>query len=162
MSELKPCEVDKHVRYGNPKHGACMRNQRLYDVWLTMLHRCEDEKRERYSDYGGRGIYVCKEWHDPNVFIDWAESSGYEEGLQIDRIDNDGPYSPDNCRWVTPKENSRNRRNNKYLTLLGVKKTVAEWCEVLPISAYTIYWWLREYGERECEKRVYQRLAESL
>ena len=146
----------------NIKHGACKRNKRLYGVWNSMIHRCEDTKRERYRDYGGRGVTVCDRWHDPNVFIDWALTNGYAYGMQLDRIDNDGPYSPENCRWVAPKQNCRNTRRNKRLTLCGLTKTVAEWCETIGISEFTIYWWLREYGEKGCEKRVYERLASEL
>lgn len=146
----------------NFKHGACARNEALYGVWSGMMHRCEDRNRDKYSSYGARGIYVCDEWHDPNAFIDWAQENGYARGLQIDRIDNDGPYSPENCRWVTPKQNARNTRRNKFMTLCGIRKTVAEWCETLEISEYTIYWWLRKYGEKGCEKRIYERLASKL
>ena len=161
MSEtLRPCRVERHVRYGNPKHGAYVRNKRLYGIWNTMLHRCEDPKREKFKDYGMRGIKVCDEWHDPNAFFDWAESNGYKDGLQLDRIDNDGNYEPENCRWATPKENSRHTRRTKYLTLVGETRSVAEWCEVIPISQYTIYDWYRNYGKEGCEQRVYKRLSE--
>lgn len=139
--------------------GAWKRNRRLCNVWISMIHRCEDPKREKYPSYGGRGITVCAEWHDANAFIDWAERAGYAEGLQLDRIDNDGPYSPENCRWVTVKENARNRRDSKRLTLLGMTKTVAEWCEVVPISRFTLYSWYSRHGEKECERRVYERLS---
>ena len=105
---------------------------------------------------------MCEEWHDSRAFVDWALSHGYEEGMQLDRIDNDGPYSPENCRWVTPKQNCRNTRRSKFLTLCGLTKTVAEWCETLGISEFTVYWWLREFGEKGCEKRVYERLASKL
>lgn len=127
-----------------------------------MKQRCENPNREKFKDYGARGIFVCDEWHDSRAFVEWALSHGYEEGMQLDRIDNDGPYSPENCRWVTPKQNCRNTRRNKFLTLCGLTKTVAEWCETLGISEFTIYWWLREYGEKGCEKRVYERLASEL
>ena len=159
---MKPCRINKHVKAGNPKHGAYMRNKRLYNVWISMIRRCEDENRDSYPRYGGRGITVCSEWHDPNIFMDWAELNGYGDGLQLDRIDNSGPYSPDNCRWVTTKENCRNTRRNKFITLCGIRKTVAEWCETLDISEYTLYYWIREHGERGCEKRVYERLASRL
>jgi len=146
--ELKPCNRR------NLKHGAYVRCQRLYSVWTTMIHRCEDAKREKYKDYGGRGIAVCKEWHEPNTFMDWAFSSGYSEGLQLDRINNSGGYSPDNCRWVTPKQNSRNRRNTVFLTVHGDTKSVAEWCETIPISPNTVYWWVREKGKEYAERRL--------
>ena len=142
--------------------GAWKRNRRLCNVWISMIHRCEDPKREKYPSYGGRGIKVCDEWHDVDAFVDWAERSGYVEGLQLDRIDNDGPYSPENCRWVTAKENARNRRDSKRLTLLGMTKTVAEWCEVVPISRFTLYSWYSRHGEKECERRVYERLSRTV
>ena len=143
----------------NVKHGAYARSRRLYDVWLTMVGRCENPAKGNYPDYGGRGIRVCEEWHDPNAFMDWAEVAGYEEGLQLDRVDNDGNYEPGNCRWATPSENCRHTRRTRSLTLVGETRCIAEWCEVLPISQYTLYTWLRKYGEEECERRVYQRLA---
>lgn len=146
--DLKPCGAHYWV------HGAYQRNKHLYNVWTTMLHRCNDPKRKKYKDYGGRGISVCPEWNDPNVFIDWAEQNGYELGLQLDRIDNNGNYAPDNCRWVTPKENSRNRRNTVFLTVNGITKSVAEWCEMLPVSQYTVYWWVREKGKAYAEQRL--------
>lgn len=151
--ELKPPSVR------NWTHGACYRNSRLYSIWRTMIHRCENPKREKYKDYGGRGITVCPEWHDPNVFMDWAESNGYKDGLQLDRIDNNKNYEPSNCRWVTPKENSRNRRNTKFLTVNGETKCVAEWCESIDISEFTVYWWIREKGKEYAEKRISEYLA---
>ena len=138
----------------NKKHGAYKRDSRLYGIWQTMIHRCFDPKREKYKDYGGRGIYVCEEWNDPNVFIDWAYSNGYRVWLQIDRIDNNGPYSPDNCRWVTAKENSKNRRNTVNLTIDGQTKSVSEWVETIDVSPFTIYWWVRTKGRAYAEERL--------
>lgn len=115
----------------NRSHGACERDAKLYRTWKTMMHRCYNPKREKYKDYGGRGITVCNEWHDPNTFINWSYTHGYQTGLQIDRIDNGRGYSPDNCRWVTAKENSRNRRNTVFLTINGETKSVAEWTETI-------------------------------
>ena len=139
------------------KDGSWQRNPRLYSLWNTMRHRCEDPKRESYQRYGGRGIKVCQEWHDANTFMDWAESHGYKPGLQLDRIDNDGDYSPENCRWVTAKENSRNKRTNRLLTINGKTKTVSEWCEVYDVSPYTVYWWIREKGCKYAEEKVQSR-----
>lgn len=140
----------EHLYRDNPKLG------RIYD---GMKQRCYNPKRDNYERYGGRGIRVCDEWLESSTpFIKWALENGYEDGLQLDRIDNSGNYEPSNCRWVTPKNNSRNTRRSKHLTLNGETKTVAEWCETLPISEFTIYWWLKEYGQEECEQRVYKRL----
>lgn len=144
----------KHYNPRNTKHGAYARHPALYGVWSTMKHRCEDEKREKYKNYGGRGIKICSAWQNPHAFIKWSLANGYRSGLQIDRIDNNGDYSPQNCRWVTPKENSRNRRNTVLLSVNGETKSVAEWCESIKISPYTVYWWVREKGKEYAEQRL--------
>lgn len=96
----------------NEMHGYSKTN--LYKVWAGMKQRCYNEKNARYYQYGGRGISVCKEWRDSFMaFCDWSLSHGYSESLQIDRIDCDGNYCPENCRWVTQTENMRNRRPYK-------------------------------------------------
>lgn len=81
-----------------------------------MLMRCNDPTRREYPRYGGRGITVCPEWADPDsgtaAFACWSLSAGWKPELQIDRADNDGDYSPDNCRWVSRTENNNNRSNN--------------------------------------------------
>lgn len=140
------------------KHGAYVKNKNLYNTWQTMIRRCEDVKRVKYKDYGGRGISVCEEWHDPNIFIDWALANGYKKGLQLDRINNNGNYEPSNCRLVTTKENSRNRRNTVYLTLNGETKCVSEWCETIDVSPNTIYWWVRKWGREYAEQRIEEKL----
>lgn len=140
------------------KHGFSVEYPKLYEVWLTMKGRCENPNRPKYKDYGARGIKVCEEWHDAEVFCKWALENGYKEGLQIDRIDVNGNYEPSNCRWVTPKENSRNRRNTVLLTVNGETKCVAEWCEVVDVSPYTIYGWIREKGKGYAEQRIREKI----
>jgi hypothetical protein len=82
----------------------------LHKVWLNMNNRCENPRFHAWHRYGGRGISVCPEWRSSaKAFIDWALANGYQRGLQIDRIDNDGNYDPDNCHFVTRIENNRNR-----------------------------------------------------
>ena len=106
------CYKRERLVEANTTHG--MRKTRLYSVWRDMLvrvgvHKGASEKAKH--NYQDRGITVCSEWLVFENFRDWALSHEYKEGLQIDRIDNDKGYCPENCRWVTPKENTNNRRN---------------------------------------------------
>lgn len=154
MDELKRKRVGNYHHHGNPKHGLFHDNQKLFNLWQTMKSRCENPNREKYKDYGERGIRVCNEWQDASNFVLWALRNGYKDGLQLDRINNDGNYCPENCRFVTPKENSRNRRNTKFLVVNNEKRCVAEWSEITGISAYTIYWWIKKKGIEYAEKRL--------
>jgi hypothetical protein len=88
----------------------------LFQIWWGIIRRCNSPKSAPYPWYGARGISVCKEWaNDAGRFIVWAEAHGWKPGLHIDRVDNDGNYSPGNCRFVTPKENAQNRRKPSRL-----------------------------------------------
>lgn len=120
------------------KHGAALRHKKLYFVWKSVQFRCESPKSDAYPGYGGRGIRLCTEWQEPMAFVEWALSNGYEAGLTLDRIDNDGDYSPDNCRFVDRKAQARNRRSSKIITYGGASKTAAEWGEEFGMSSIVI------------------------
>lgn len=112
---------------------------RLYREWFAMKQRCNYKKHKQFKNYGGRGISVCKEWMNSfESFRDWALCSGYNDSLTIDRIDVNGNYSPENCRWITHKVQQNNRTNNRYITHNGETKTLSEWCEIYNIKFSTL------------------------
>lgn len=121
-----------------------MTNTKLFNVWRTMKERCNNKSYRQYKDYGGRGISLCDEWEEFKPFMKWSLENGYKEGLSIDRIDNDGNYCPENCRWTTVRVQSRNRRANRILEYGGEKHCVAEWSEILGVRANTIFWRLSQ------------------
>lgn len=123
------------------KDDALKRNHyHLYKKLELMKRRCYNKNNENYYRYGGRGITICDEWlHDSRAFIQWAEENGgLCENLTIDRIDNDGPYAPWNCRFVTPKQQSRNISTNHYLEYNGERKCMVEWAEITGLNRNTI------------------------
>lgn len=106
-----------------------MKKYKLRNRWSKMLSRCEDEDYPQFKDYGGRGIAVCKEWHDFQTFYRWCISNGAQENLQLNRIDNNGNYEPNNCNFLTRSQNDRNKRNSKMLTAFNETKTMIDWSE---------------------------------
>lgn len=110
-------------------HG--MSYTRLHRTWDGMKARCFNSNHHKYKDYGGRGITVCDEWRNSfEAFRDWAISNGYSETLTIDRIDVDGNYCPENCRWATAEVQMNNMRTNKLLTFNGETHTQEQWARI--------------------------------
>lgn len=99
---------------------------RLHRIWSNMKQRCSNPKSAYFHIYGGKGVVVCDEWEDFAPFRDWAMKAGYADSLQIDRVDSDGDYMPDNCRWVTPQVNTENRAANNFVTYMGERITITE------------------------------------
>lgn len=130
---------------GNKTHG--MTNTRLFTVWQSMIARCSNPNEKSFKNYGARGISVCSEWQkDFNSFYQWAIKNGYGENLQIDRINVYGNYDPDNCRWVTQRDNARNRRNTIFVNYEGELLPIGEIAERTGILSTTIYERLYKYG----------------
>ena len=112
-------------------------NLRLYSIHKSMKQRCLNEKHKCYKNYGGRGITICESWLGENGFknfVLWAKSNGYKDGLTIDRVDTNGNYCPENCRWVTMKENANNKSDNRYIEYNGEVKTMSQWADYCGIS----------------------------
>ena len=106
-----------------------------------MKDRCFNPKNIHYSYYGGRGITVCNEWKNSfKEFYTWANTHGYADDLSIDRINKDGNYTPENCRWANAKTQSNNTSNNKFITYKGVTKTIGQWANEIGVSWDTLAW----------------------
>lgn len=106
----RSCGCLRHSPRPNSRKGY-PRENRLYRIWTNMKTRCTNPNiGYKYSRYGGRGIAVCKEWTAYGPFYEWAIKNGYSDDLTLDRINNDGDYSPENCRWITMKEQCKNRK----------------------------------------------------
>lgn len=116
------------------------KNSHLYSVWYNMIARCTDPKNKSYPNYGGRGIRVCAEWqNDFYAFQSWALEHGFAPVLTIDRIDNDGDYAPDNCRWATYVEQNNNYRRNVIIEFRGEQRTIAEWARLTGLG-HALIW----------------------
>lgn len=131
-------KIDKATTHGQSK-------TRLYGIWCKMLSRCTNKKLWNYKNYGGRGITICTEWQSFEPFYKWAMANGYRDDLTLDRKDNDGDYCPENCRWVTQKEQQNNKRSNRLLTYNGETRTLTKWSEITGLSATCICLRLNRY-----------------
>lgn len=131
---------DTEYRPNNVKHGEF--GTRLYVIWAKMVARCRNKDDELY---GGRGISVCTEWLEYTNFAKWARSNGYRDDLSIDRINNNGNYSPENCRWATAKEQANNRSSNRLITYGGVTKTLQQWADQIGIRTETLRYRLNNW-----------------
>ena len=122
----------------NTKHGKA--NTRLYTIYDAMKSRCYNPRNNRYKNYGGRGIKICDEWrNDITAFCKWAVNNGYCDDLTIDRIDVNGDYEPNNCRWVDMKTQQQNRSNNITVGYQDKKQTLTEVAVKLGIRYRTLY-----------------------
>ena len=122
------------------KHGHSKNRQRTLTLstYKGMITRCSNPNVPAYPDYGGRGITICDRWRES--FENFLEDMGERtQGMTLDRIDNDGNYCPKNCRWVTRKEQNRNKRNSVYVTYKGETKNLSEWAEYLGIAYKTLH-----------------------
>jgi len=125
-------ENNPNFRHGLSRHPLHIR-------WRTIKDRCCNPKNYSYQRYGGRGITICEEWKNSFMaFYEWSMANGFEQGLTIDRIDNNKGYSPDNCRWVDMKVQSNNTRRNNYLTARGRTQTLQQWCNELGFKSHQV------------------------
>lgn len=143
-----------NLRRGNTNSCGCLKHKpnkhnfkhgktptRLYRILKGMKDRCYNNKLMYYKNYGARGIKICDEWlNDFMAFYDWAMSNGYNDNLTIDRIDVNGNYEPNNCRWVDLKTQQNNLRNNILLTYNNKTQTISQWADELGLNKYNLYY----------------------
>lgn len=132
-------ETTKKRGKRNIKHNKT--NTRLYRIWTGMKSRCYYNKNIEYKNYGGRGITICDEWLDNFMnFYNWAINNGYDDKLTIDRMNNNGDYEPQNCRWVNMKKQENNRHNNRIIKYKRKTYTLSELSDLLKIPSATLKW----------------------
>ena len=151
-SEIKSKNASKH---GITAGGA----PRTLVIWNGMKARCLNPKATSYKNYGARGIRICDEWMIFENFHNWAIENGYDDLKEIDRIDNDGNYCPENCRWVSKSENRCRQRQSRYVNVDGLELNLAQWSRRLNVSRYVI----RKYmnmGDEKFIQYVHERMCE--
>lgn len=146
MTQRDVCaKSERHARAGRlavaghfqTKHGYAHPGNRTYVAWYSMIARCEKPSHKSYDRYGGRGIKVCPAWR--NSFESFlADMGDRPEGMTLGRKDNDGDYTPENCRWETWEQQQNNRSNNRLLTHRGSTLTLKQWAELTGIKDCTI------------------------
>lgn len=153
----KSCGCYAKSIYGKFATTHGLSKTRIYKTWASMRQRgTGSDTNKKY--YSNRGIGICEEWKTSFIeFYNWAIINGYKENLQIDRIDNNKGYCPENCRFVTAKENSRNRRSNILIEIDGVSKTLKEWAEFYNLNPKTVY---TRYNRKYDLNKLFEKVKE--
>ena len=160
------CGKEVIVRAGSLRNGhsqscGCLKKQkfleshtthnlsktRIYKIWIQIKKRCNNCNDSGYKYYGNRGIKVCHEWENDFInFYNWAINNGYNKNLSIDRINYNGNYEPNNCRWVDMKIQQRNKRTNRYITINEETHCLSEWAEIYNRNIMTILYRINKMG----------------
>lgn len=145
--------IGNNLRKGKTKSCGCLQREitinrstihnmsksRIFHIWFAIKRRCTEKNYRAYNHYGGRGIKICDEWkNDFTTFYNWAIVNGYNDKLTIERIDVNGNYEPNNCKWATRIEQANNKRTNKHITYKEQTRTLKEWCNLLQLPYGTI------------------------
>ena len=140
--------LPEHLKKPTSPEELALKNTRcrIYTIWNNIKRRCNDENSEKYPRYGGRGIKICNEWYVFDAFYEWALNNGYKDNLSIDRMDNDGNYEPNNCRWVDDIVQANNKSTNHLIEYNGETHTLQEWSRIVGIDRRTIWKRIIQYG----------------
>ncbi len=129
------CLAREAIASVNKKHGKS--KSQIWSMHRSMMDRCYLQTSTAYKNYGGRGITVCKRWHDFENF--YADMGDKPKGMTLERMDNDGPYTPDNVRWASYKDQANNRRSNVVLEFEGKKQTMQQWSDEMGLKIQTVW-----------------------
>ena len=147
----------KQCGYKKIKGKHNLSHSRIYRIFNHIKQRCNNKQDSAYKDYGGRGIKMCKEWEDNFInFYNWSIANGYKENLSIDRINNNGNYEPENCRWAINAEQQNNKRNNHIITYNNKKYTISNFCKNFNVYGYNEPEKLLKKTLRGMKKRKYK------
>lgn len=151
-----PKNTNPAYKHGHACKGATRPN--IYRRWQHMIQRCHNPKDKDYHKYGARGIEVCARWR--TSFTDFLADMGTPASREwtLDRRDNNGPYSPKNCRWATSTQQANNRSSTKMLTIRGVTRPLTEWCSLVGIGSKTVLYRLKYRGMTH-EEAIYTPLV---
>lgn len=140
LSDIKSAKSCKHIKTG-------IKNTRILQIFILMKSRCYNKNDKNFKFYGNKGIKICDEWlKDPKLFEKWSLENGYKYNLSIDRVDSNGNYCPENCRWVTIEDNARYKSTTMIIDVDGEKKTGREWSKKLRLGTNIINEYRRIYG----------------
>ena len=131
----KELTIKRNLKHGEKTRGT---KNRLYNIWADMRKRCNNQNRKDAKNYLQKGIKVCEEWNDFSNFKKWAIKNGYNDNLTIERIDNSKNYCPENCKWISRSEQSKNRTTNHYITFNNQTKTLTDWAKEIGINRTTL------------------------
>lgn len=138
------------------------RHSSLYNSWCGAKARCRNPNNRDYKNYGARGVTFWDGWNRFEDFAIWAIANGYKEGLTLERIDVNGNYCPENCRWIPLSEQALNRRNSKFIEVNGKEMLQEQWSRETGIPTSTIAYWLKKHGEEETARRLSLSLSNDL
>lgn len=147
----------KHTRANGEyiPYGYKWTNDRIRNIFKTMIVRCNNPKSKDYKWYGAKGVYVDTCWTtNPASFEEWAITHGYKDDLTIDRIDSNGNYTPDNCQWIPAEENSRKAGKVNWVTVDGITLTGRQWSQRLGLGLMTIDRYIKKYGTQKVQELI--------